>query len=543
MHAAQSFNYIVVGGGSAGCIVANRLSKNPAVRVCLIEAGPSDRKFPTRLKVDTPIGNTTLLPHDKYNWKHSFTGGANLLDRIIPAPRGRILGGTSAVNGMIYIRGHRSDYDGWRDLGNPGWGYDDVLPFFRTHENHEAGADEFHGSGGEMNVAPLRQLNPLCRAFVEAAAETQLRRNDDFNGVEQEGVGAYEVTQKNGERWTSARAFLPPAVTARSNLQIVTDALVTELRFDGNRAVGVTLRQGGATVSFDVTGEIVLCGGTINSPQLLMLSGVGPVAALAAHGIAVRRDLPGVGQNLQDHPTVNLVMTDPGRHSYALTPRSALPLALSVLQYALFRRGRLTSNAVETGGFVRTLPDLKQPDLQFILMPALKEMNRTIPRAHGFYLLSVLLRPQSRGEVALVSNDPAVRPKLIPNFLDADADLDCLTRGIRLGRKILAAPAFVAYRGEELLPGAAALSDQALRDYVRGAVYTSYHPVGTCKMGPSTDPLAVVDRTLRVRGVDGLRVVDASIMPVIVSGNTNAPAMMIGERGAAFIHARTPANE
>jgi choline dehydrogenase len=530
----ENYDFIVVGGGSAGCVVANRLSADPATRVCLIEAGPSDRAWPTRLKVNTPIGNPTLLGSPRFNWQHGFAGGARLLDRVIPCPRGRILGGSSAVNGMIYIRGHRSDYDHWAALGNPGWGFPDVLPFFTRHEHHERGADALHGTGGELNVAPIRQLHPASAAFVAGAEALQLRANEDFNGPEQDGFGVWEVTQKNGERWSSARAFLHP-VMSRPNLTVLTDALATAIRFDGTRAVGLALRVVGQAREIGVTREIILSGGAINSPQLLMLSGIGPADALRALGISPVLDLPGVGQNLQDHAALPVTLHDPSRTAYAVTARRLPHLAREMLRYVATRHGTPASNAVESGGFIRTRPDLACPDIQIIFMAALKELGKSFPSRHGWLITPVLLRPNSRGQVTLVSADPADRPLLEPNFLDNADDLARLLAGVAVVRQILATPAFAPWRGAEILPGEAVRDHDALVDYAHRNVQTIYHPVGTCKMGPADDRLAVVDHLLRLRGVQGVRVADCSIMPTIVGGNTNAPAMMIGERCADFI--------
>jgi len=533
------FDYIIVGAGSAGCVLANRLSADPRCRVCLIEAGASDRPLATRLKVDLPVGNTILLSSRKYNWGYSFTGAPGLHCDGIPTPRGRVAGGTSAVNGMVYMRGSPHDYDGWRAQGNPGWGWDEVLPTFKKQEHHEAGGDAFHGTGGELNVARLRWLNPLTRSFLAAAEETQHPRNHDFNGAQQDGFGLNEVTQKNGRRWSSARAFLDP-VRDRPNLTVLHDALTLCVRLDGTRAVGVRVRVGGEERDLDASGEVIVSAGAYNSPQVLLLSGIGPPEALAPHGIAVAHALPGVGRNLHDHPSIWLQMEDRSARSFALTPRALPWLTAGVLAYALARQGPLTSNIVEAGGFMRSSADKPSPDIQYVFMPAMKDFRRWIARTHAFGLNTTLLQPKSRGSLELASADPAAAPKLHPRFLEHEDDIRRLVQGLRVARQILSAPAFAWARGAELRPGSAVTSTAALEQYVRGNLTTSFHPVGTCKMGPREDATAVVDARLRVHGIVGLRVVDASIMPTVTSGNTNAPTMMIAERAAQFIREDAP---
>ena len=531
---SNEFDYIVIGAGSAGCVVANRLSADPSQRVCVLEAGPSDRPWMTALRVNTPPGNTTLLNSPQFNWGYRWTGNQRLEGRRIPCPRGRVVGGTSAVNGMVYIRGHRSDYDEWAALGNPGWCYADVLPFFKKHEHRELGAGEYHGSGGDLNVAALRFLNPITRAFLAAARPLQIPENTDFNGPQQDGIGPYEVTQKNGERHSSARAFLHPAL-GRNNLKLETDARVLRINFLQRRAVSVTIRRHDEESTLFARREIILSGGAINSPHLLMLSGVGPAAELQRFGIPAVHDAPGVGANLQDHPTIGIKIEDLSRNAFAVTPWTVVPFAWSALQYALTRQGRFTSNIVEAGGFVRTRTELERPDIQLILMVAARPIDQMFPYSHSFVVGSILLRPTSRGRVELVSPDPTAAPVLHPNFLADEAEITPLIAGIRLSRQIVHSAPFVGITGKEQLPGATVENDEALREYILSNIGTSYHPAGTCKMGPASDVNAVVDERLRVRGVTGLRVADASIMPLIVGGNTNAPAMMIGERCADFI--------
>lgn len=534
----RAFDYIVVGAGSAGCVVANRLSANPKTRVCIVEAGTSDRKQSTKWKVNVPAGTPMLLFDPRYNWMHSFTGGARLFNAIIPCPRGHIFGGSSSLNGMVYMRGQPQDYDAWAALGNTGWGWSDVLPVFKKQENRERGSNELHGQGGELNVAPLRHLNPLTNAFVDAAVETQFPRNDDFNGPAQDGFGPCEVTQKNGERWSSARAFLHPAMK-RPNIEVMSEAQVSRIRFEGKRAAGITIQKGGETLELDARAEVVVCSGAVNSPQLLMLSGVGPGEVLQRHGIPVVRDAPGVGRNLQDHPIVSLMVEDPSRSSYALNARTYLPLAIDALRWIFQRQGAFTSNGVEGVGFVRSRPDLETPNIQYVFRPALAEAGADImSKGYGFVIYPTLLRQKSRGWLELASSSAGDKPVMHPNFLDEEEDLDALVSGLRIARQIVAAPGFRRHVGKELTPGPEVESDEALRDYALRTVGTCFHPAGTCKMGPDDDAMAVVDPKLRVRGVEGLRVADTSIMPLLVSGNTNAPTMMIGERAAGFIIGR-----
>lgn len=530
----EGFDYIIVGAGAAGCVLANRLSADPAVHVALVEAGPSDRSFPLNVKTALPIGNIFLLPDARYNWQYTFSGGPGVNGREIPCPRGRLVGGSTSVNGTIYMRGHRLDYDDWAALGNDGWSHADVLQAFRAHENHVDGASEHHGAGGELDVQRLARPNPLAHAFVDAAVAAGYARNADFNGASQDGFGLFQLNHRQGSRLSSSRAFLHP-ILGRRNLTLITDALVERVRLRGRRAVGVTLRERGQRRDLDAAAEVIVAAGTINSAQLLLLSGIGPAAGLEPHGIAVLHELPGVGANLQDHPSVSLIRTDPTAVSYALSWRTASRAASAPLAYLFARRGMLASNAVEAGGLIRSRPDLDRPDLQLTFVVGLKDSARTLPRRHGFVCHVAVQRPRTRGRLTLASADPQAKPRLDPAFLDDPRDVGLLVHGLREARRIASMPPLDAYGGDELGPGPNMQESADLEAYARATATTTYHPVGTCRMGPASDPAAVVDPRLRVHGLEALRVADASIMPNIIGGNTAAPSMMIGERASSFI--------
>lgn len=536
--APRSFDYIVVGAGSAGCVLANRLSADPQLSVCLIEAGPSDRSLFPGAYVRTPAGIIRLIANPKWNWMHQFSAQAASGDRPIPCPRGRLWGGSSAINGMIYIRGHRSDYDRWAAAGNQGWSYDELLPYFLRSEHFEHGASPWHGQGGELNVAAQRSPSPINEVFYQAAQELGWRYNPDFNGEEQEGYGPFHVTQINGERCSAARAFLHPALS-RPNLTVLSSTLTHRVLLEGNRACGVEVSQEGAVFQLQARREVILSAGAINSPQVLLLSGIGPAAELERHGIAQRHELPGVGHNLQDHQDVVLMYRCDSELTYGVSAKGLLPLARSPWQYLSRRSGPLTSNTVESGGFLRLQAEDAAPELGLIVAPALKNQpQRLVPLGHGVSLHIAVMHPQSRGQVRLNSADPHDKPLIDSNFLSHPEDLRKLVAGVRLVRKLAASQAFTRRLKGELVPGPQVESQAQIEQWIRDNLGTVFHPVGTCKMGH--DEQAVVDDQLRVHGVHGLRVADASIMPSLTTGNTNAAAIMIGEKAADLLLGKAP---
>jgi len=522
-----SYDTIIVGAGSAGCVLANRLSENPNRRILLLEAGPPDwNPF-----IHMPAGIAKLIGRKGINWNYTTEPEPTLGNRRLWWPRGRVLGGSSSINAMCYIRGVASDYDAWAQAaGNERWAWRNALPVFKRSENNVRGANEWHGTGGALSVSDLLYHNELSQAFIDAAVAAGHARNDDFNAAEQAGFGYYQVTQKNGVRASTAAAFLKPA-RARPNLAVLTRAATERVLLSGARAVGVDYRHHGRLTRAE-GGEVILCGGAINSPQLLMLSGIGPADHLRDHGIAVAHDLAGVGGNLQDHLDVCTL-----QHSTRPITYDKLSDAAVAWQYLTRRKGPGTSNIAEAGGFVRTrLATDANCDVQFHFVPAmLDDHGRNRLPGHGYTVHACFLRPRSRGTIRLHSANPGVPAAIRPNYLsDADGfDLAVMIEAAKISRDIFAAAPFDAYRGSEIFPGAAAVSDADLEAFVRSKAETIYHPVGTCRMGSGED--AVVDAELRVRGIEALRVVDASVMPNLIGGNTNAPTIMIAEQAADLI--------
>jgi choline dehydrogenase len=517
------YDYIIIGAGSAGCVLANRLSEDPKTKVLLLEAGGRD----ACKEIHIPLAFSKLFK-GPCDWEYYTDPEAQLENRSLYWPRGKVLGGSSSMNAMIYIRGNRADYDHWRDLGNPGWGYADLLPYFKKSENQEHGASEYHGAGGPLCVSDLRTVNPLSEAFVAAGEEAGFQRNPDFNAAAQEGFGLYQVTQSNGKRHSTAAAFLRPAMSRR-NLTVRTSAQVYGIYFEGRRAAGVSFQQNGGSAQERAGREIVLCGGAIGSPQVLMLSGIGPAEHLREFSIPVVCDLPGVGRNLQDHPCTGVAVecTQP----VSLAGAESLS---NLLRYLCFKKGPLTSNVAEAGAFIRTNSNGRVPDLQYHFgVGYFVEHGFQKFDGHAFTIGATLLHPCSRGEIRLRSSSPLDQPSIRANYFSDPRDLEVMLAGVKLARTLAATRAFAAYSGRELHPGPEAKDDRALRAHIAKFTETLYHPAGTCKMG--SDPLAVVDSELRVHGVEGLRVVDASIMPTVVGGNTNAPTIMIAEKAADLI--------
>jgi choline dehydrogenase len=523
------FDYVIVGAGSAGCVLANRLSADGNHSVLLLEAGPKDNN----LWIHVPLGYGKLFKEKAVNWMYQTEPEPGLNGRQVFQPRGKVLGGSSSINGLLYVRGQHEDYDRWRQHGNSGWGFDDVLPYFRKAENQQRGGDDFHGVGGPLPVSDLLHADPLSAAFIAAAAETGLPVNPDFNGAAQEGAGWFQTTTRNGRRASTAVAYLRPA-KARKNLHVETAALAQRILFEGRRAIGVEYRRAGVLRTARARREVLVSSGAYNSPQLLQLSGVGPAALLKSHGIDVVLDAPGVGNDLQDHMQVRLVT------------RCAQPITLNDIlnhpvrrimagaRYAAFRKGPLTIAAGTSGAFFKTNPRLASPDVQIHFLPfSTDKMGEKLHPYSAFSASVCQLRPESRGSLRIRSGDPTAPPEIRINYLATETDRTANVEGLKILRKILAAPALKPFVVEESEPGAKVSSDADLLAFCRQRGSTVYHPTSTCRMG--NDPLAVVDQRLRLRGIDGLRIVDASVMPDLVSGNTNAPVIMIAEKASDMI--------
>jgi choline dehydrogenase-like flavoprotein len=518
------FDTVIVGAGSAGCVLANRLSAEPAHRVCLVEAGPEDRSP----LIHIPAGILGTLPRRGVNWAFETEPQPGLGGRRGYQPRGRTLGGSSSINAMIYMRGHRSDYDDWASLGNPGWAYEDVLPLFRKSEDQQHGANAFHGSGGELSVADLASPAAASHAFVESAARAGLARNPDFNGASQDGAGLYQVTQRRGRRCSAAVAFLRPALS-RPNLTVLTGRHATRVVFEGGRAAGIEVAGRGGTARIAAAREVILSAGTFGSPQLLLLSGVGPREELARHGIPLRHELPGVGANLADHIDLALAYRSGDTRLMGITPRTALRALKGYFEWRDRGTGLLTTNFAEAGAFLRTRPGLARPDVQLHFVVGLVDDHaRRLHYGYGVSCHVAVLRPRSRSRVGLRSADPREAPRIDPNFLAEPEDLATLAAGVEQARAIMAGAPMAPHCGEELFTEGT--GESALIAQIRRRADTIYHPVGTCRMG--ADAMAVVDPALRVRGIAGLSVADASVMPTLVGGNTNAPTIMIAEKAA-----------
>jgi choline dehydrogenase len=525
------FDFIIIGAGSAGATLASRLTENKQFSVCLIEAGGKD-KSPF---IHIPFGLAFLSRMTNLGWKYDTEPQSQLNNRKLFWPRGKVLGGSSSLNAMCYVRGVPEDYDRWSDMGAKGWDWKTVLPYFKKSEKQQHGESELHGADGYLSVSDLRHTNPLSDSFVDAAAEIGLSKVTDFNGHDREGLGFYQVTQENGQRCSTAKGYLKPALT-RSNLTLLTNALVEKVQITDGVATGVKLQVDGQSIELIASKEVLLSAGAINSPQVLMLSGVGPKEHLTEKGIETKLDLPGVGQNLQDHLDAIVQHRCKSRESYSISLALLPRYVKAAFNYLFNRQGIFTSNVAEAGGFDKTQSAADIPDIQYHFLPAiLLNHGRSTAFGYGYGVHVCGLYPKSRGEIKLRSNKPSDLAMIDPHYLEHPDDQKVMVDGVRRARKILAAPSFDKYPSWEIGPGPYAQSDEEILAFIRKKSETIYHPIGTCKMGDVSDVMTVVDSDLKVKGVKGLRVVDASVMPTLVGGNTNAPTIMIAERCADLI--------